>query len=324
MSDTLKRLEILYELKKYEELLRISIPLCTTVSSKSESEAYMYTILALLALERYHEALTYCQNALASFPHIIYFLYLDALIKYHQEAYKQALLSIKNVLSYEPNVAMYHHLHAKILLEREAYVDAKHSVDKALALEPQHNDFRVTLALITHHLGNTPIACEIITSVLACEPHHAGALHLKSLICTSVLMEKGKILQSILFHNPFDTYGKKHLTHIRRYYQIAPALMLAFLLYSAGQFLGMWEKSSFSSSILLLLSMYVWKDWRLSLPFFAISFILLGNISWNEWYVVPIGTALYYIIGKISGQIIELIVDWLKKIFQKGKRWMNR
>lgn len=49
-------------------------------------------------------------------------------------------------------------------------------------------------------------------------------------------MEKGKILQSILFHNPFDTYGKEHLTHIKRYYQIAPALMLAFLLYGAGQF----------------------------------------------------------------------------------------
>lgn len=55
MSDTLKRLEILYELKKYEELLHVSVPLCTS-SSKSESEAYMYTILALIALKRYHEA----------------------------------------------------------------------------------------------------------------------------------------------------------------------------------------------------------------------------------------------------------------------------
>lgn len=138
---------------------------------------------------------------MASFPHIIYFLYLNALINYHQEAYKEALSLIKNVLSYEPNVAMYHHLHAKILLEREAYVEAKRSIDIALALEPEENDFLITLALITHHLGNTPIACEIISSVLSSEPHHTGALHLKSLICTSVLMEKGKILQSILFHN---------------------------------------------------------------------------------------------------------------------------
>lgn len=318
MSDTLKRLEILYELKKYEELLHVSVPLCTS-SSKSESKAYMYTILALIALKRYHEAVVYCQNALASFPHIIYFLYLNALINYHQKAYKEALSLIKNVLSYEPNVAIYHHLHAKILLERETYVEAKRSIDIALALEPEENDFLITLALITHHLGNTPIACEIISSVLSSEPYHTGALHLKSLICTSVLMEKGKILQSILFHNPFDTYGKEHLTHIKRYYQIAPALMLAFLLYGTGQFLGMWEKSSFSSNILLLLSFYVWKDWRLSLPFFAMSFMLLGSVSWNEWYVVPIGTAIYYIIGKIGGQIIELIVDWLKKSFKKAK-----
>lgn len=114
------------------------------------------------------------------------------------------------------------------------------------------------------------------------------------------------------------------MTHIKRYYQIAPALMLAFLLYGAGQFFRYVGKELFFIEHLAVAFILCLGRLAFESSFFAMSFMLLGSVSWNEWYVVPIGTAIYYIIGKIGGQIIELIVDWLKKIFSKGKKWMNR
>ena len=219
---------------------------------------------------------------------------------------------------------MYHHLHAQILVELSLYVDAKRAIDTALALDAHEADFLVTLALITYYLENKPIACEIIDAILSNNPHHAGALHLRSILCTSSLCETRKILQGILFHNPFDEEGKERLESIKRYYTIAPVLMITFLLYALGEHLEMWEKSSHTSGILLLVSLYIWRDWRLSFPFFILCFALLGEVRWDEWYVVGIGAVIYYLLGRIGGQLLGVIMDKAKELIRKGKRWMNR
>lgn len=319
MSDMAKRLEVLYELKRYEELLALSVPLCAS-NSEDHIMAYHYTILALINLERLEEALASCNAALTAFPVEVHFLYFKAFISFKQDRLKEALALVNTLLSKEPNCAEYHHLHAQVLVELSLYVEAKRAIDKALALDANHADFLLTLAIITYHLGNMPIACEIITAILANEPHHAGALHLNSSLCASTLFEKSRILKTILFQNPFDRAGKKHLESIQRYYIIAPALMLTFLLYALGERLEMWEKSTLTSGALLMLSLYVWRDWRLSIPFFIVCFALLGDVAWREWYVTLLGAAMYYIMGRIGGQILGMVfakINFLKSSFFK-------
>lgn len=323
MSEIAKRLEVLYDLHRYEELLHVSAPMCAS-SSEDSAEAYRYTILACMNLERLKEALAYCNEALEIFPTEMHFLYFKAFIFFKQNDSKQALPYVQEVLSREPNYGVYHHLHAQVLMELSLYVEAKRAIDRALALDANHADFLVTLAIITYHLGNTPIACEIITAILANEPHHAGALHLKSSLCASTLIERSKILKNILFQNPFDATSKKHLQSIKRYYYIAPFLMTFFLLYLLGEHFGLWAKSAYTSGILLLLSFYIWRDWRLSLPFFALCVVLMGNISWHEWYVVPIGGGIYFFIGRVGGQILGNFFAKIEEIIHKGKQWMNR
>lgn len=323
MSDTTKRLEVLYELKRFEELLHVSIPLCAS-SGESCIVAHHYTILAFISLERLDEAFESIAKALGYFPQEVHFLYFKAFVFFKQNRLKEALSCVKELLASEPNSGVYHHLHAQVLVELSRYVEAKRAIDRALALDASNADFLVTLAIITYHLGNTPIACDIVTSILANEPNHAGALHLHSTLCASHLLEKSKILRGILVRDPFDKEGHERLQSIKRYYAIAPALMLAFLLYALGEQLEMWEKSTLTSGVLLLLSFYIWRDWRLSIPFFMLCFALLGNVAWHEWYVVPMGAMMYYIMGRIGGQLLGLIFAKIEEIFQKGKRWMNR
>jgi len=319
MSDMEKRFDVLYALGKYEELLHVSIPLCAT-NDEDALVAYHATILALISQERLDEASAYVDRAIEVFPTEAHFLYFKAFIFFKRQALKQALLCVHELLRAEPNGAVYHHLHAQVLTELSRYIEAKRAIDQALVLDAHHSDYLATLALITYHLGNTPIACEIVSAILAQEPHHAQALYLKSAVCSSSLLDKKEILREILFRDPFDIRTQETLKAIKRYYRFSPILMGTFLLYAFAGYLEFLKKSEHSSGILLLLSFYVWRDWRLSLPFFGLCFVLLGDVGWHEWYVVPLGMVLFYVVGRIGGTIVVLFwdkIDFLKNAFFK-------
>lgn len=323
MSDLSKRFEVLYDLKRYEELLHVSMPLCATKGDE-QLDAFRYSIMALIQCSRYPEALACVHEALGSFPLEGYFLYLKTYILFETKAYKAARELIDVLLSCEPNSPVYHHLHAQILVELSLYVEAKHAIDKALALDALNSDYQLTLALIIYYLGNTPIACEIIQNVLSHSPHHPYGLHLHSVICTISLSERGKIFKAILFQNPFDVEGKEQYEGIKRYYQLAPFFMGIFALYLLGERFEMWQKSEYSSVILLLLACYLWRDWRLSVPFFASMFIMMGDLKWHEWHVAILGALLYYFVGRLGGELFSLAWQTVRAYVQKGKRWMNR
>ena len=323
MNEILQKLDVLYSLKRYEECLHVSIPLCASASENQE-EAYRYTIMATLGLERFDEALDWVHQALENFPQEPYFLYLKAFTLFSANRNKEALFEITALLGIEPNNASYHHLHAQILTSLCLHVKAKRAIDKALLIESHHADYLCTLALITYHLGNTPIACEIIDSVLEQAPNHSFALYLKSAIGTSSLDTQGKILKNLLFQNPFDKTSKEGYERIRRYYAVAPILMLVFILYALGAKLEMWEKGEELGTALLIFSTYAWRDWRLSLPFFALIFTLLSETSLAQWYIIPIAALLYYFMGRVTGQIGMMLLTTLQKMIHKGQKWLNR
>lgn len=73
MREIAKRLEVLYDLKRFDELLLLSVPACVS-NDEDTIEAYRYTILALMHLDRLKEARVYCDTALENFPTEVHFL----------------------------------------------------------------------------------------------------------------------------------------------------------------------------------------------------------------------------------------------------------
>jgi len=324
MSASLQRLRAAYDLERYDEAIAMAVQIVASNKADRE-EGYHILIRSLILQGRLDEALEYLKSALGYFPHEPYLLYLKAQIYRRQDKPKEALKIIEEGLRREPNAYEYHHLRSKLLLDLSRPVDAKRSIDQALTLEPSNPDLLCTLSIITYTLDNTIIACEIIDHVLAHHPHHSEALSLKSQICTATLSVKNTLFKRILSQDPFDSYAHNAHRHIRRYYRIAPALMGLYLLYALIISLGGWEEGkSVQGSLLLLLSLYVWQDWRLSIPFFAVAIVLGGTIALQELYIVPIIATLYYAMGRITGTLAIIIYNKIDGIVRKGWRWMNR
>lgn len=317
MSVSLERLKVAYDLEQYDKAIGMAHEL---IASTNEEEAHHILIRSLIVKERLDEALESLRYALGHFTNDAYLLYLQAEIYTRKEMNKEALQSVCEVLAMEPNAFEYHHLHAKILLDLSRSVEAKRAIDKALAIEPLNPDLHCTLAIITYALDNAIVACEIVEFVLANHPHHLGALGLKSQICVSSLSAKDGIIGRILFQNPFSDYANKKHKSIRLYYRIAPVLMAVYL-FSTVLFGFLDEWKSMEGSVLLVLSLYVWQDWRLSLPFFALAVVLGGHIEPSEWFFVPFFAFIYYFMGRVGGILLWRFFEFLKT---KVEKWKSR
>lgn len=317
MSASLERLRVAYDLEQYDKAIGMAHEL---IASTSQEEAYHILIRSLIVKERLDEALKNLHYALGNFANNAYLLYLQAEIYTRKEMHKEALNSIGEVLLIEPNAFEYHHLHAKILLDLSRGVEAKRAIDKALAMEPLNPDLHCTLAIITYALDNAIIACEIVEFVLADHPHHIGALGLKSQICASSLSAKEGIIGQMLFQNPFNDYASKRHKAIRLYYRIAPIMMAVYLFCTAlFGFLDEWK--TIEGLVLLILSLYVWQDWRLSLPFFALAVVLGGHLELHEWFFVPFFALVYYFMGRVGGILLWRFFEFLKR---EVRGWKSR
>jgi len=323
MSASLQRLRAAYDLERYDEAIAMAVQIVASNKADRE-EGYHILIRSLILQGRLDEALEYLKSALGYFPHEPYLLYLKAQIYRRQDKPKEALKIIEEGLRREPNAYEYHHLRSKLLLDLSRPVDAKRSIDQALTLEPSNPDLLCTLSIITYTLDNTIIACEIINHVLAQHPHHTHALSLKSQICSSTLTVKNNLLRRILSADPFHEVSHQEYRSIRRYYQIAPVLMGVYLIYAIGVKTAWWGEKGLASTMLLLLSFYLWRDWRLSIPFFGVVFVLLGEVTVKDWYIVPFAAVLYYAMGRITGTLAIIIYNKIDGIVRKGWRWMNR
>lgn len=324
MSETIKKLETLYDLCRYDEAISMAVPL-TLVEDEDRKGAYSLLILSLIRTEKLSDAVEHLHKAMGSFPHDPYWFYIKAHILNLQERGKEALLSIDEALHLDPNSAAYYHERAEILSDLSRYVEAYHSVKRALASDPNNPDYLCTLATITYYLDNTIIACEIIDAVLAVNPHHTHALRLKSKICSSTLATRNRLLRSILSLNPFSESAHADHRNIRMYYRIAPALIGIYLVFETLVHFGVWEEGkTVEGTLLLILSLYLWRDWRISIPFFAVAVVLFGSIELKEWYMVPVLSLFYHFMGKITANVAIIIYHKIKQLLGRGHTWMSR
>lgn len=293
----IERLRALNSLGRYSEVLKLSNELL----QKEESSAiYAEMLIALLNQEKSKEALEAAKQSLSLHPNDPYLLYLLSESLRRLQRPKEALSALDEALALSPSSGALHHQRAKIFCDLNQYVQAKRAIDSALSLESDDPDILCTLAFITHALDNTLIACEILQSILARHPHHEQALKLYGLWGESRLDRYAQTLRGILAQNPLDSFANRYYRQIHRYYRLAPLLAGVYLLYALGTWLEIWKiPEPFPILALWGVSAYLWRDWRLNLPFLLLALLLLSPPkSLADGFSIFFAAILYHFIGK--------------------------
>ena len=302
MDNIEKKLDVLFELEKYREVLELGYE--TLYSSKVEKELlYQYIILSHMNLEEYHKALEMCEEALGEYPGTSAYLYLRSKNFYYISSYKKAISDIEEALAISPNEPQYLAHFAKVLLMENNYIQAKEMIERALELDSSESEYHLTLAVVLYTLDGEKVAREIVDEVLAKEPHNLQALDIKQKYFTSKLKEKKSLLQNLLFLDPFDKESQKDIKFIKYYYMFVPPLMafvlfLTYLLQSQRREFGFLEPFVFVGFVVL--GTLGSKDWRLNVPFIAtlVSFDAYFNlgkhgISFGEVFYIAFQAVLF-------------------------------
>jgi len=269
-----KKLEVLFDLAKYEELLALAIE--NLYQNKSdELLLYTFIILAHINLKNYDKALNFCDESIGKYPDNPYLFQLRAKVYFLAHKNKQALKNINQSLQLDPNDADSYLVTAKLFLEKNDYVEAKKEIDKALAIDASNLDFHIVNAVCLYMLDGEHVAQDIIEEVLQKEPNNEYALYVKQEFFSSNLHAKKSMLKNLLFLNPFDKEYQADLQFIKNYYRYIPALMFVMILLvlfiyinrNEYGFLGYWLALS-----LIIVSIIGSNDWRFNIPFLTVLF----------------------------------------------------
>ena len=305
MDNIEKKLDALFELGKYREVLELAYE--TLYSSKSEKELlYQYIILSHMNLEEYHKALEMCEEALGEYPSTSAYIYLRSKNFYYISSYKKAISDIEEALEISPNEPQYLAHFAKVLLMENNYIQAKEMIERALELDSSVSEYHLTLAVVLSMLDGEKVAREIVDEVLAKEPHNLQALDIKQKYFTSKLKEKKSLLQNLLFLDPFDKKSQKDIKFIKYYYMFLPPLMafvlfLTYLLQSQRREFGFLEPFVFVG--FAVLGTLGSKDWRLNVPFIAtlVSYDAYFNVGRHG---ISFGEVFYIVFQAVLFQFV--------------------
>jgi tetratricopeptide (TPR) repeat protein len=312
-----KRLEVLFNLGRYEEILVLAYENLHTAEVE-QVLIYLYIIVAHLNRQEFQKALETCKEALGSYPQVDSFFYYKSKAHANMSAYKDALEDIQQALIIEPNSSAYLAQFAEILLIQNKFIEAKEQIEKALEIDPSESIYHLLLARILYMLDGKRVAREIVEDVLAKDPYNEEALYMKQEYFTSKLKEKKSILKNLLFLNPFDKKSQKDIRFIGFYYKYIPLLMgivvfLSYLLQSNRHQFGFLEPIAFIS--MFVVGTIGSKDWRLNIPFIAIivSFSAYYNLGSRG---ISFGEVFYIIFQALIFQLVFMgafgLFRWLK------------
>lgn len=307
MDNLEKRIEVLFDLDKYEEVLPLAYENLYAKDIDKEL-LYNYIIISHLNLKEFKKALEVCDEALGEYPSSSVFFYLRSKNYFNISSYKNATKDIKEALELEPNFAKYLAHYAKILLFENELTQAKKTIEKALEIDANETEYHLTSAMILYVLDDEKMAHAIVDKVLEKEPHNISALDIKQKYFTKQLKEKKSILKNLLFLDPFDEENQKDIKFINYYYKLLPPLMvfvlsLTYLLQSSRKEFGFLEPFCFIG--FAVLGTLGSKDWRLNIPFIAtlVSFDAYYNlgsrgISVGEMFYIVFQAILFHFVFK--------------------------
>lgn len=271
MDKTVHKIETLYDLERYDEVVKLCVE--KLYQSDADQEVlYSKLIEALIKLERYEEADTFCQEAIAAYPSNSDYHYLYSYIYENgYSAYKEAMQCIETALHIHPNNPQYLAQKATLLYRQNRPFDAKVLMEEVLELDAADHHYHLLYGLILYDLDGAHVTQEIIDDVLRHDPNHAYALYLKQALFTSKLKKRESLLKNLLFHNPLDETYLKEIGFIKFYYRYIPWMMLAII--GMDFWMQYYRYHDILSTPLFLMAVPVAligsQDWRFNVPFLA-------------------------------------------------------
>lgn len=229
---SVERLELLYQLERYDQLLEEAIQL--RGEDPDGVAAPLYSIVALMAKGELAEAQAYCSRVRMTCAASSHYWYLTAKVLRHQKLFRKADEAIDQALKLDCWDADYLCEKALIAWGREKVAETKHYFDQALAQEPAH---RVSLLGLAAFYGGAlerpDLARTILQRYLAREPLCPNAMALLAEF-EPYPWRKATIYQRLLALSPFDKEAQQAYRHHgpgrRRLLQTAIILMLLTLL----------------------------------------------------------------------------------------------
>ncbi len=275
-QNLLKKIEILYDLEKYDECA----VLCQKnlyINNEDTFNLYNYIILSYYFLDEYKKALKFCDEALGKYPDLDIFLYLKSLLYTATNNYKLALIFIQKALNQDPNNENYLLLASKIYTFQNNFRKAKKYIQKAIKINPYNTDLKNSYSFILFQLDEDTKAKEINNEVLKEDPFNKEALYFKQSVFIKNQKEKSSILSSLLIKNPFDEDSQKELKFINFYYKYIPILMILIILsnFLYNQYLKETDFIKYPLNIMIIITAIIGsRDWKYNIPFITILFYI--------------------------------------------------
>lgn len=262
MDDLEKKIEVLFELDKYEEVLNFAHKNLNN-SQENKLFLYSYIISSYINLSNYTDALKFCNDAISEYPYSTYLFYLKSKIYFNISKDKLSLEAIKEALKLSPNDSNYLMHEADVYYSLSDYVNAKESINKSLEIDSTNLNAHLINAKILYMIDGQKIAKEIVNEVLEKDPHHQQALYMKQHFYRNI-KDKKSILKNLLSFNPQDKIYQSELKFIKNYYKFIPismfiVLILDYLLQSNRSEFGFLE------------------------PYVMVCFFIVGVIGSNDW-----------------------------------------
>ena len=320
IEEILKKIEVLFELEKYDEVKRICYK--NIVGEETDIAFYTFLILALINTQNFKEALKVVDEALSKYPNDDYLIYLKAKILFAMVKNKEALNFIQKALSLKSNNKEYLHLLAKIYMAQKKFKKAKEAIDKALNIAPNDIEIQITYAVLLYGMDKDTESKKVFEQILETDPNNALALDFYSDFFGSV-KDRKKTLKQLLFFNPFDKSYQEDLRFIDFYYKyiiLGMFMTVLFIYFSRGS-----EMLQTVSNILFVIFALV-GSFDVRVNFIFIVLVMLIKVGVNPHSFLDI--VIFVINAGIVTWIYYIGYAILKTIYYKIKyewipRWKN-
>jgi len=202
----LHRLQLLYELGRYRELLELAQP--QLADPATEPQIFSYAAEAAVQLEEYSKARTILQAGLAAHPESNSLRAVQISLFNRLELYREALSATEAALELDPDSASIWYLQSVVHYNLHDLKAAESSILKALSLDPLDIDYQAHHASILWFMDKNEQARQMVQEGLAQQPDHAELLYLHA------RMEKDRakaagVLKQLLASSPASTEAQE-------------------------------------------------------------------------------------------------------------------
>jgi hypothetical protein len=329
-SPLLTRAELLCELGRHEEVLKLLMPVLDNLDPAVQG--CRCCVFAMQSLKRHNDAVALVELALARHPGEPDLLIMYASVLGFVGMYKKALEQSELALALDPEDPQYHYFRAFNLHKLDQNRDALESAETAVELEPENVKYRTFLATLEYLLDNNKRAEVLINGVLQDDPRNVDALSLKGRMSKG-LWQKICLFRQALSLSPTDQAQQGLYNLYAR--QFPRTLALNALLILAVALFGMFREHAAVSKFLdqsfmfgALAGFYLIKrTWHHVISFMVMfaSVVIISNAWLGKFDVATIPGALLFavIVGIVVLVAKYSLVDTVEELQERWRQLVN-